>query len=294
MPRLKSYSDPSFSGVKGSNIVYPKKGGEIINYGVDGSPIYADESPIQRLDKLGDIKSPVFNPDTLKIDTPSTESGPSGAGLKTLNSLMPYASNLVNGMRKLPQPIMSPTETPITPELVNYDAARNAIDVDQRNLNKETDYRVSNPAVAQALKAASLGQAIQGRNSLAMGEANANADIKNRTKIVNQGILGRNIQRRADFNDKLVGRNIEQQNLLSENVANISDKYQLSERDRNLMSLEERKLSYLPEFYEKGADGTSPYDRFLKRNPNAAKEVQQPNQRYGGRLRRFRNYYKQY
>ncbi len=266
MARLRQYSDPTFSGVKGSNIVYPSaraSKGSIRALGTDNLE-----------DKVDNLSDEGFDPSKLK-------------------ALVPYASNIVNSFRKLPKPIMSPTETPITPELVNYDAARNNIDVDQRNLNKETDYRVTNPAVAQALKAVNAGQAIAGRNQLAMGEANTNAQIKNQTKQFNQGIFGRNIQRRADFNNELVSRNIEQQNLISDNIANVGDKFQLGERDRALMSLEERKLSYLPEFYEKDASGSSPYDRFVKRNKtNVGQEVQ--TNRYGGRIKRFRNYFKQY
>ncbi len=80
------------------------------------------------------------------------------------SSLIPYASNISNAFRKLPKPVMSELERPTTANLINLDAARNAIDVDQRNLNRETDYKVANPAVSQAIKATILGKSIQGKS----------------------------------------------------------------------------------------------------------------------------------
>lgn len=304
MNTIKRYTDPTFStvGIKNSKIVYPvnklgrggKTGGQkfteqqnkaeedfankaLVDYRVNSDQASTAAS------RLGDIKLSTFNPANINIKLP--EETKEKADLSGLTNLVPYASNIINGFRKLPKPIASQLESPVDANLVNLDAARNQIDADQRNANKETDYRITNPGVAQAIKAVYAGKAIEGRNSLAMNEANQNAQIKNQTNQFNQGVTARNIGRRDIFNDKLVGRQIQQQNLRSENLADIGDKYQLSERDRALMSLEERKLSYLPEFYEKDASGTSPYDRFKSRNSNVEKEGQKS--RYGGKIKRF-------
>lgn len=187
-----------------------------------------------------------------------------------LSSLIPYASNISNAFRKLPKPIASQLESPVNANLINLDAARNNIDTEQRNLNRETDYKVSNPAVSQAIKATILGKTILGKNNLAQEEANSNAQIKNQTNQFNQVIQARNIERGNEFNRENIQRDIAQQNLLSENLADVGNKYQEQQRDKSLIELENRKLSYLPEFYNKNEGH---YQRFENRNPNTKKET---------------------
>lgn len=166
-----------------------------------------------------------------------------------IDDLLPYASNLVNSFRRLPNPIAPPTESPINPALVNYDADRGVLDRDYRSFGKETDYRVSNPAVAQAIKATAYGKKIQGENQLAQQEGNTNAFIKNQTAQANQQVIARSIERTREFNNENISRNTDQQRLQSENLANFSDKEQLQRRDKAQMDLEGRKLAIQAKYF---------------------------------------------
>jgi hypothetical protein len=269
---IRRYNDPTFFGTKNSNIVYPKKMGK-------GGPFGEGAA-------LNDLVTP---------ETTSPNVG------QVAGDLLPYASNIINGFRKLPRPITPPSESPIAANLVNMDAARNEIDTDARNLNKETDYRVSNQGVAQAIKATTFGRAVEGKNSLAMNEANTNAQIKNQTAQFNQGVVGRNISRQMGYNDQLLSRSLKQQDLRSENIADIGDKYQLQQRDKSLMDLEGRKLAILGKNSDTGAVerqlGSNQMEEYKKLYPNLSEDEIRTKfdvKRYGGKIKRFRNYFKQY
>lgn len=189
------------------------------------------------------IGEPTFNP----INIPSYAStGVSTANrsttLKRLEGFLPYASNLINSFRRLPKPFAPQTESYTSPSLVNMDAARTRLDNERSNFNRSTDYRVSNPTLAQGLKAKALSSIIEGQNQINQEEANTNAMIRNRSNEFNQGIQARNLQRLSDYNDNLTKRSLAEQQLDSENIANLTDKYQMQKRDRGLMNLEGRKL----------------------------------------------------
>lgn len=172
-----------------------------------------------------------------------------------LNSAVPYASNFVNAFRKLPMPYEPQQETYISPSLVNYSGARANAAAELGNYNRETDYKVAQHTLAQGLKAKALAGSIANLNNLAMQEGNTNAFIKNQTNQFNQGIQARNLQRIQDYNDSLLSRSLKQQELNSENIANLSDKYQMQQRDKNLYELEQRKLGIIPKFYDTGVYG---------------------------------------
>ena len=101
---------------------------------------------------------------------------------------------------------------------------------------------MGNSALAQGLKAKALGTFVEGQNQISQQEANTNAAIKNRSTEFNQGIQARNLQRLSDYNDNLTKRALAEQQLDSENIANLSDKFQLQRRDNSLQDLEGRKL----------------------------------------------------
>lgn len=231
-----------------------------------GQPNYTDPTTNSLSSRFSSLKfgAPAFKADPSKLGT-SISSQPTapkakrslGSGLK---SLLPYASNIVNATRELPNPIAPPVETAMSPNLVSYDADRTNLDNEFRNFSKETDYRVANPTVAQGIKAAAMARKISGNNQLAQQEGNTNAFIKNQTAQANQGVQSRNIERTREFNDSLVSRRINQNRLQSENLANLSDKIQLENRDKSMFDLEKRKLDVLPTLYK----DTGVYDRNYK------------------------------
>jgi hypothetical protein len=275
--KIRKYNNPTFTGVKSSDIVYAE-GGNVgkslrdINFTSRANKLNFKTGNIQAGKSLSDLnltksvsgkpytKVGKWQPTQKEKDFLASKEG-NNSFTDVADSLIPYASNISNALRKLPKPIASRAESTISPNLVNLDAARTNIDNSQRNLDRETDYRVSNPAVAQAIKAATFEKTVNAKNQLAQEETNQNAQIKNQTSQFNQGVIARNIQRENEFNTNLVGRNIQQQNLLSDNLADVGTKFQQQKADNAAIELEREKNSYLPDFYEKNTSGTSVYDR---------------------------------
>lgn len=253
-----------------------------------GQPVYNDPTINSVSSRFSTLKFgvPAFKADPSKLATQiSTQpSAPREAGRSLgqgLKSLLPYASNIVNSTRELPNPIAPPVETAISPNLVSYDADRTALDNDFRNFSKETDYKVANPTVAQGIKAGAMARKIAGNNQLAQQEGNTNAFIKNQTAQANQGVQSRNIERTRDFNDQLVSRKINQNRLQSENLANLSDKIQMESRDKSMFDLERRKIATLPIVHK----DTGIYDRNLAKTALDEDEVLNGKKRLGGKIK---------
>jgi hypothetical protein len=180
----------------------------------------------------------------------STTSSSSPNWKASINGTMPYLSNILNSMRKLPAPQAPTLEQTIDPNLVNFDAQRVELKRLGANTNAGLDYRVSNPAVRQALRGQTLANIIAGSNDIAGQEQNTNAGIKNQNAQANSLINARNVQSTNQFKNDLLSRSINQQRLNSENTADFSTKYGLNLRDNAMMDLENRKLDILPTLYK--------------------------------------------
>jgi len=164
---------------------------------------------------------------------------------KALDASAPYLSNVANSFRRLPSPPVPITEGFVTPRLMNLDASRAVADNKFNAFNKNTDYTVANTAVRQALKAQAMGENVANLNNVAQTEANQNSQIRTQADLTNQNIEFRNTQRRNDFNEANVSRNIKQQDLQIENLSNFGDKYQMQRRDNSMFDLEGRRIDLL-------------------------------------------------
>lgn len=164
---------------------------------------------------------------------------------KALDASAPYLSNIANSFRRLPPPPVPITEGFVTPRLINLDASRAVANNKFNAFNKNTDYTVANTAVRQALKAQAMGENVANLNNVAQTEANQNSQIRTQADITNQNIEFRNTQRRNDFNEAGVSRNIKQQDLQIENLSNFGDKYQMQRRDNSMFDLEGRRIDLL-------------------------------------------------
>ena len=159
-----------------------------------------------------------------------------------LEKVAPYASNLINSFRKLPSvpdPILNQS---IAPRYVSYDASRSEAVRAVRGANKVAEAQLSSSSATQATNAANLVSGIRAINEVNQAETNANAQIANRTNERNQEIARENNAKLEYANAQRVSRQLRQQELNAENVANFTDKLQLQTKDRNLRSLEDDKL----------------------------------------------------
>lgn len=265
MTRLRRYADPTLPTSKISGVKYPNN---LFNKGA-----------------LEDI---AFNPEFGDQVTGDTSGAPAPSGRKLnlngLNDVLPYASNLVNSFRKLPLPIAPNLESGITPNLVNYDATRGLINNKLASFNRETDYKTNNSTVGQALKAKALAGGIEGYNQAAQQEGNTNAVINNQTNQFNQGVQVRNLARQQDYNDNLVSRQLKQQELNSENLANTTDKFQLQRRDKNAQ-YQEGERNYINALgIDRSLLGQTAIDALDELNETQRKRL---GYNYGGKLKKY-------
>lgn len=195
----------------------------------------------------GKMSDPTLHGEFSRFSNIKYEKG--GAFMRGVEAAVPYMSNIGNAFRQLPMPTPAPVESPINANLVNYDAAREAVNQDYQSFAGETDYKIPNAGVAQAVKATGLAKKIGAKNALAQQEQNTNAFIKNQTNQTNQSIIARNIERQRDYNDQVLSRGINKQRLASENLADVADKFLMGKRDKSMIDLEGRKLEVEREKY---------------------------------------------
>jgi hypothetical protein len=164
--------------------------------------------------------------------------------------IAPYLSNIANAFRKIPRPQSPTKEFGITADLVNYDAERGELDRTQQGINAGLSQMSSNPSVANAQRSANLGKFLEAKARIGMNEKNTNSAIKNQARAQNSAIQARNVQRDNDFKESQTARDIAQQQMRYQNLANFGDKYQLEQRDKSLMGLEREKLALIPTLYK--------------------------------------------
>lgn len=169
----------------------------------------------------------------------------------SLNKAIPYASNIYNLLRKLPEVPRPQLETMVTPRTVNLDASRLEAKRQTRGLMRSIAEGTSNQAASNSNRAAALVGNINAVNSINQAEENTNADILNKNNFLNSTIRARNNSLMNRMRDDQVERQIAGQELMSENIANAGNKYQLQQRDKKLFGLENRRLSAILKAYEK-------------------------------------------
>lgn len=292
MARLRRYTDPTLPVSKTSVVRYGTGGRKIVSYDVDGSPIYDVEadSPTTIAQATANMAPAQVHGSLRPVNfalTPDQElsSGRKKLNLSGLNDVLPYASNLVNSFRKLPLPIAPNLESGITPNLVNYDATRGIINNKLASFNAETDYKTNNSTIGQALKAKALAGGIEGYNQAAQQEGNTNSIIKNQTNQFNQGVQARNINRTQEYNDNLVSRQLKQQELNSENLADVVDKFQLQRKDKNAQ-YQEGERNYINALgIDRSLLGQTAIDKLDELNETQRKRLGY--NKFGGKLKKY-------
>lgn len=175
-----------------------------------------------------------------------------GGSLAT--KLAPYASNIYNMFRRLPEVPVPITDPTLRPNFVSYEGSRTEARNQARGLMRSLREGTPNRAVSDANSAAALATTISEVNKINEAENLANTDIRNRTAMINASIRARNNALMNQYERDKVSRIIAGQNLTADNIANVGDKYQLQQRDRNLFDLEGRRLDVLSRMYDRGVD----------------------------------------
>lgn len=187
---------------------------------------------------------------TTKMVSPTFKKEREGLNLEGAGSLLqdiaPYASNVANMFRRVPSPMQPQLEGETTANLVDFSGDRAALERDRAGVNMMLEANSPNSAAANANKVASLASFLEAKGKLSQAERNTNANIKNQVAGVNAGIRGRNVGRLNEYQDAIINRQLAEQRLSQENLADFATKYGMQSRDKSMMALENRKLDMLP------------------------------------------------
>ena len=159
---------------------------------------------------------------------------------KLAESIAPFASNIANAFRKLPKPAAPKLDSEVSADLISLDAEREEAKRMRRGADKSADQSL-NSNTAAAVKATNLSQQMRESNKINETETNINTQIKNQTRILKTHIKAGNTAKVNNYNNELVSREIKQQELNADNLADVGNKIQAISRDKKLMDLEDTK-----------------------------------------------------
>lgn len=166
-----------------------------------------------------------IGPDQIAAPGASASGGINWQGVSDgLNKVVPFASNLANAFRKVPQPIRSQPISSVTLSRVNNSNERANIDEQTRGEDLAANRGLSGNTAA-AVRQGGLATKLRAYGDSYARENNANADISNRQAEINSGIQEKNIGLTNEYNQELISSKIAQQKQSAANISNAADKF---------------------------------------------------------------------
>lgn len=229
-------------------------------------------SGVEGINPSVDPRFPSFETKGATSEVSTAASGRTGVNLKregrkaseVIDTLAPFASNIVNAFRRLPNPPAPSSQRELSPALINLDASRAEAVRARRSADKMIERNLASGTAIAASKAANLSQQVREYNAINQNEANANAQIKNQFQALNAQIRAENQNRRDTYNQQLVEKELKQQQLSAENIADVANKIQLIKRDKRLFDLEDTRLLLTMAQDETGATWRAGKDIILR------------------------------
>ena len=262
---------PTLASTPRGNINYQSK-----NFVSDGtSSGYLDTNAITQNANVSSPQSE--DTSTGSVNTVTGRPGPNGGNVGTsgevnrksrlpsASDVAPFVTNLANAFRKLPKAPDPTLDQESAPRYVDFSNQRNEANRQVRGANKTAEASLSSGNASSATIAANLTQGIRSVNAINEAESNANAQIANRTEEMNRQTRSSNNLKTDYKNAQDVARSLKQQELNSENLANLADKIQLTQRDKKLAEDEDVKLLLTVAQDNTGATWRAASDIFKKR-----------------------------
>lgn len=204
--------------------------------------------------------------------TPPPSSGIDWAGAAKIGQgLIPFASNIANSFRKVPQPIPGSQISPVSFQKVNNSNELAAIDQQTRASDLAVDRNLSGNAGA-AVRTGNLAGKLRAYGDSYSRTANTNAGIYNQQEQFNSGIEDRNARVRDEYNDKTISARIAQQRASSENLSNASDKFVQLQNAKAQRELDAQKWTDASRLFNKGV--VSRYQDYLANPSKVGQELE--------------------
>lgn len=212
-------------------------------------------------------KSGGFSPDWNKIGS-------------VAEGLAPFASNIVNSMRRAPRPNVPKLNSPVTLRGVDYSADRAEMERITRGADMAAD-RALDGNTSTAVRSSNLSSKLMGMSRINQAESNANAEIGNRQSMINAQIDAGNNAKLDAYGQQGVEREIAQQRASSENISNAADKFVSIGNEKAKRELDLKKAAWIKEIYR----NTGVLKRAQPRVDKALQEEEDPYaMKYGGRV----------
>lgn len=201
------------------------------------------------------MKSPMMTPIT---NTNTTNSQPSGVNWgavgSTAQGIIPFASNIINGLRQTPKPSLPTPVAPAVFQKVNLDQDRNDIQRTMNASNAVADRSLASNT-ATAVRLFNQGQTLNQLSRVNQQERNENTSINNQQAQANAEAQRTNAAKMDDYNDKLLEQQIARQRNSSENVANAADKFESIQNEQAKAKLDNQKALTLMTMYRNSGVG---------------------------------------
>jgi hypothetical protein len=178
-----------------------------------------------------------------------------------VESIAPYASNIINSFRKAPRPATPRPYQYMRLSPVSYGASRTEADRAVYGANQGLNALGENAATA--VRTANLTQGIRSVNQINEAEANQNATISNQAAQVNTQIGNSYVDAMNRYDDMNLNAQMADVQQQSANMANAADKYIAIRNQQRLADLEGQKFQVLSKIYEE----SGVLDRVIGDNP---------------------------
>ena len=197
--------------------------------------------------------SPVAN--TNPVPESGTKKGTGGVDAGKVkggvDKVMPFASNIVNSLRKPPAPTKGRHITAPGLAKVSFDQERAQIDRDTRSADMLAS-RAVDEQTASAIAGANKARAYEARGASYAREATANTEIANRQAQMNLSVDAQNAAMDKQYNDEVIGMKMAHQREQSQNLSNAADKYVGIQNEQAKRDLELKKYGVMSQAYTNG------------------------------------------
>jgi hypothetical protein len=213
-------------------------------------------------------------------------SSASDIGKKTV----PYASNIINSFRKIPQ--ATPPTLIDRPAPANISLENSRVDIGRavrgQNLNAD---RTLDANTAAAVRMGSMAQGMTALNGVNTAEANQNASARQQASQLGAGIDIRNSMLVDAYHNNQTEGQVAQTRNQAANLANAADKFIEQQNNDNRMKLDGQKYRLLvQQFGESGVSGRLLTGAGMELDPKTGLPIDKPvKQAMGGKLKKVYN-----
>lgn len=171
-------------------------------------------------------------------------------GFGGLNESLPYISNLTNAMQDMPeapQPAMQRGVTAPKADMSRaYQNSKDGLAAGMQMLGKS--------ATGAGMQGNLMANYLRGNSDIAAQENAINMQAKGETNRLNAAIEGGNIERLSGAAQQRMQMKLMKQQRASANMANLTNKIQMANHDKNKQSLDKMQLDMYKKFYGKMSD----------------------------------------